>query len=347
MDRRGVVGLAGLMALVLAAGGVPQAGAAPGPQFPPPGPHTKVVFGQPVAPPNVVHAPIELAKALGYLDKFNLDVEIQNFEGSTRALTAALTGSVQVGTLDCQTAYGNGAPLVGFYGPAPKLPLLVVARDAIKTIKDLKGRKMGLSSAPGGFIDRMNRAVLATAGLRPEDVTMVQTTTAGRVPSLLTGQTDTAVFHYEQASRILREQRGFHVLYDVQQALPEYQYHVYCAPRGWVRAHREAVVGLVAATIMAVRYAFTHRAETIEILSRVTGAAPVDVGYAYGKIVTGCVWARNLGLNAERLNWTIEFEHKGGDLRRVYDAREMLDLGIANEALVRAGGPVPVPKGCE
>lgn len=339
--------LAAVLVAALMLGVVPQARSAGGPQYPPPGPKRKIVFGQPVAPPNVVHSPIELAKALGFTDKFNIDLEIKDFEGSTRALQAAITGNVQVGTLDCLTAFGNGVPLVGFYGPAPKLPIVLVARDSIKTLKDLKGKKLGLSSAPGGFIDRMNRAVLVAAGLTSEDVTMVQTTTAGRVPALVTGQSDTAIFHYEQASQVLRQQKGFRILYDLQQALPNYQYHVYCAPKRFVQANREAIVDLTAATILAVRYAYANRAETVRILAKVTGAAPEDVGYAYAKIVTTCVWARNLGLNLDRLNYTVDFEHKGGDLRNMYDIRQLLDMGIANEALQKAGGPVPVPAGCE
>lgn len=336
------------LSMVLAATAV-SLGAPPGgqPVVPAPGPKVKIVFGQPTAPPNVVHAPVELAKAFGLMDKFNIDLEVKDFEGSTRALTAALTGGVDVGTLDCQNAYGNGVPFVGFYGPAPKLPQLLVARDSIKTLKDLKGRKLGLSSAPGGFVDRMNRAVLAAAGLQIGDVTQVQTTTAGRVAALVTGQTDTAVFHYEQAAKVLRTQKGFHVLYDVGQALPNYQYHVYCATKQFVAAHREAIVNLVAATILAVRYAFANRTETIRALEKITGADPQDIGYAYAKIVTGCVWARNLGLDIARLNWTINYEHQGGNLRNVYDVRQLLDMGIANEALAKAGGPMPVPEGCQ
>ncbi len=339
--------LAVVLSALLIATAVPVAQSAAGPQFPPPGPKRHIVFGQPTAPPNVVHSPIELAKALGFTDKFNIDLEIKDFEGSTRAETAAITGAVNVGTLDCLTAFGNGVPFVGFYGPAPKLPFVLVARDSIKSLKDLKGKKLGMSSAPGGIIDRLNRAVLSTAQLSPEDVTIVQTTTAGRVASLVTGQSDTAIFHYEQASEVLRRQKGFHVLYDLQEALPQYQYHVYCAPKQFVQRNRDAVVDLVAATILAVRYAYANRAETVRILSTVTGADPVDAGYAYAKVTTTCVWARNLGLDLGRLNWSINFEHQGGDLRNVYDARQMLDMSIANEALQKAGGPVPVPAGCQ
>lgn len=339
-----VLALSLILAMAPASLGAPAAGQ---PQFPAPGARTKIIFGQPTAPPNVVHAPVELAKAFGLLDKFNIDLEVKDFEGSTRALTAALTGAVNVGTLDCQNAYGNGVPFVGFYGPAPKLPQLLVARDNVRTLRDLKGKKLGLSSAPGGFVDRMNRAVLDAAGLQIGDVTQVQTTTAGRVAALVTGQTDTAIFHYEQAANVLRTQKDFHVLYDVGRALPNYQYHVYCANKQFVAAHREAIVNLVAATILAVRYAFAHRTEAIQTIQKITGANPQDIGYAYAKIVTGCVWARNLGLDISRLNWTINYEHQAGNLRNVYDARQMLDMSIANEALQKAGGAVPVPEGCE
>jgi ABC-type nitrate/sulfonate/bicarbonate transport system substrate-binding protein len=326
---------------------VPPAAEPAGPQFPAPGPHDKVVFGQPTAPPNVVHAPVELAKAFGFMDKFNVDLAVSDFDGSTRALTAAVAGGVNVGLIDCQVAYGNGVPVAAFYAPAPRTDFTLVARDSIKTLQDLKGHKMGLSGAPGGIIDRMNRAILAAAGLRPGDVAMVATTTAGRVPALVTGQSDTAIFHYEQASKVLRTQRGFHVLYDLYKALPDYEYNMYCGLRPWVEAHREAVVDMTAATILAVRYAYAHRAETVKALTEITHEDPEDVAYAYGKIITGCIWARNLGLDLRRINWTTQFEHQSGNLRNVYDGGRLLDMGIANEALAKAGGPVPVPAGCE
>ncbi len=335
--------------MVLAFTTVPPLGSAPsnpGAQYPASGPKRKIIFGMPVVPPNVVHTPVALAKELGFMDKFNIDLEIKNFEGSTRALTAAITGDIHVGTIDCLTAYGNGVPLVAFHGPAPKLPVAMVARDTIKTIKDLKGKRLGLSSAPGGFIDRMNRAALAPAGLRPEDVTIVQTTSAGRVAALLSGQTDTAVFHYEQISKLLREQRGFLLLYDLNKALPNYQYHVHCALKSMVQKNREAIIDMTAATILAIRYAYNNRAETVRVVARATGAEDADAGYAYAKIITGCVWARNLGLDRDRLTWSIDYEHQGGDLRNTYNVDELLDMSIANEALKRVGGPVPVPPGC-
>jgi NitT/TauT family transport system substrate-binding protein len=346
MRRDATLVVAVALAAFVAGLPVPATSAA-GPQFPPAGPHEKVIFGQPTAPPNVVHAPVELAKAFGFMDKFNVDLSTLDFDGSTRALTAAIAGGVNVGLIDCQVAYGNGVPIVAFYAPAPRMDFVLLARDNIKTLQDLKGRKIGLSSAPGGIIDRLNRAILQTAGLRPEDVTIVQTTPAGRVAALLTGQNDTSIFHYEQASKVLRTQRGFHVLYDLYRALPDYEYNIYCGLRPWVQAHRTAVVNMTAATILAVRYAYTHRAETIKALGDITHADPEDVAYAYGKIVTSCIWARNLGLDPKRLNWTIQFEHQGGSLRNVYDARRVVDMGIANEALAKAGGAVPVPEGCE
>ncbi len=338
-----------VLVLILVWAGAPIATSAPdspGVQYPAPGPKRKLVFGMPVAPPNVVHTPVALAKELGFTEKFNIDLEIKNFEGSTRALTAAITGDVDLGTIDCLTAYGNGVPLVGFHGPAPKLPVAMVARDTLKSLKDLKGKRIGMSSAPGGFIDRMNRAALAAGGLKAEDVTIVQTTSAGRVPALISGQTDTAVFHYEQVSKLLRTQRGYALLFDLNKALPSYQYHVHCGLKANVLKNREALIDLTAATIVAIRYAYNHRRETVRLLAQLTGAEEADAGYAYARIITACVWARNLGLDRDRLNWSIDYEHQGGDLRNKYDINQLLDMRMANEALRRAGGPMAVPAGC-
>jgi len=306
----------------------------------------KIVFAMPVVPPNVVHTPVELAKELGFMDKFNIDMDVKDFEGSTRGLTAAIAGGVDVGYINCEEAYGNGVPLVGFYDTAPKLPVVLLARDSIKTIKDLKGKKLNLSSAPGGFVDRMNRAALATAGLKPEDATMVPSTTAGRVPSLLSGTADAAIFHYEQASKVLRSVRGFHVILDMLQALPEYDYHLMCGMRQWVQQHRDAAVDMVAATIQALRYAYTHRAETVRALVKITGADEPDVGYAYAKLTTNCVWSRNTGIDLKRLNRYVDYVYGYGDIKTKYKADDMVDTGIAGEALKKAGGSINVPAGC-
>lgn len=306
----------------------------------------RIVFAMPVAPPNVVHTPVALAKALGFMDKANIDLDIKDFEGSTRGLTAAIAGGVDVGYINCEEAYGNGVPLVGFYDTAAKLPVVLLARDSIKTVQDLKGKKINLSSAPGGFVDRMNRAALATAGLKPEDVTMVPSTTAGRVPSLLTGAADAAIFHYEQASKVLRSVRGFHVLLDMYQALPLYDYHLMCGMRQWVQQHRDAVVDMVAATVQALRYVYTHRAETVRALASITGAEETDIGYAYAKLTTGCVWSRNTGIDMKRLNWYVDYAYGFGDMKTKYRAEEMVDQSIAADALKKAGGPIPVPSGC-
>lgn len=344
MNRKSVFVITAVAVTVLALA-MPSA-LSSNPQFPAPGPKRKIVLGMPVIPPNVVHTPMALAKELGLMDKFNIDLEIMNFEGSTRALTAAIVGAVHVGTLDCLQAFGNGVPLVGLWGGAPKLGVAMVVRDSIKDVKDLKGKKIGMSSAPGGFIDRMNRAVLASAGLRPEDVTIVQTTTAGRVPALLSGMTDTAIFHYEQTSMVLRTISGYRVLYDLQNALPNYQYHIYCGTRTFVLQNREAVTDMVAASILAVRHAYKNRADTVKALARITGAEEMDAGYACAKIITGCVWAQNLGLDRGRLSWSIDYGVANGEMRNKYRPEELLNMGIANEALKRAGGPIQVPAGC-
>ena len=327
-----------ILGLVLAAGAAsPAASQAP---------KRKIVFAMPVAPPNAVHTPVELAKDLGFMDKFNIDLDVKDFEGSTRGLTAAIAGGVNVGYINCAEAFGNGVPLVGFYDTAPKLPVVLLARDSIKTIKDLKGKKLNLSSAPGGFVDRMNRAALVTAGLTPEDVTMVPSTTAGRVPSLLSGTADAAIFHYEQASKVLRSVRGFHVILDMLQALPQYDYHLMCGMRQWVQQHRDAVVDMVAATIIALRYSYTHRAEAVRVVGKLTGADEPDVGYAYAKLTTNCIWSRNTGLDMKRLNWYVDYVYGFGDMKTKFKAEDMVDTTIAADALRKAGGPIPVPAGC-
>ena len=59
-------------------------------------PPRKIVFAMPVAPPNVVHTPVALAKELGFMDKFNIDLDIKHFEGFFESIILQPGGAVTV-----------------------------------------------------------------------------------------------------------------------------------------------------------------------------------------------------------------------------------------------------------
>src|SRR5438309_8851426 len=161
----------------------------------------KVTIAVPVTPPNVVHLTPYLADAFGYFKDENLTVELIRFDGGVGSLRASASGAIDLAGTSSEPvldAIANGADVKIVYSYAPNVDVSFAVGPGIKTMADLKGKKIGVQE-PGGFADVMTRIVLKKAGLDPtKDVTFVTTTTAGRVQALATGTTDPAVCHLAQ-----------------------------------------------------------------------------------------------------------------------------------------------------
>src|SRR5919204_2970023 len=160
----------------------------------------KVTIAVPVTPPNVVHLTPYVANEFGYFKDENLTVELIRFEGGVGSLRASASGAIDLAGTSTEPvvdAIANGADVKVVYSYAPNVDVSFAVGPSVKTLTDLKGKKMGVQE-PGGFADVMTRIVLKKAGIDPKDVTFQQTTTAGRVQQLVAGQTDTAVLHIDQ-----------------------------------------------------------------------------------------------------------------------------------------------------
>src|SRR3981081_1002815 len=101
-----------------------------------------LTIGVPVAPPNVVHTPPFVARALGYFAKRCIDANIVQFEGGLPQppVPAAARGAA-MGPRN-ESAIGAGLKGKQVWGMAPKPPQAYVVAESIKTAADLKGKRL-------------------------------------------------------------------------------------------------------------------------------------------------------------------------------------------------------------
>jgi NitT/TauT family transport system substrate-binding protein len=143
------------------------------------------------------YLPLTVAESLGYFKAEGLDVTIADFAGGSRALQAVIGGSADVvsgafeHTLNMQV---KGQRLRAFVlqGRAPQIVLGVNPKTMpnYKSVADLKGKKIGVS-APGSSTNVMANFVLAKAGLKPTDVSIIGVGTgSGAVAAMRSGQID-------------------------------------------------------------------------------------------------------------------------------------------------------------
>lgn len=147
---------------------------------------------------NPDHAPIVVAKELGLFEKHGLDVEY--IEPADPAmppkLVAAGQGDIAVSYQQTHhTDVGQGLPLkrIGTLVATPLNSLIVLEEGPIKSLADLKGKKIGFSVS--GFEDAMMGVMLEEQGLSFDDVEMINVNFA-LTPALLSGQVDAVIGAY-------------------------------------------------------------------------------------------------------------------------------------------------------
>jgi NitT/TauT family transport system substrate-binding protein len=166
------------------------------------------------------YLPLTIAEQLKYFEAEGLEVSIVDFAGGARALQAVVGGSAEVvsgafeHTLNMQA---KGQPMRAFVlqGRAPQIVLAVSTKTMpnFKSLADLKGKKIGVT-APGSSTNIMANFVLAKAGLKPSDVSIVGVgASQGAVAAMRTGQID-AISNLDPVITILQRNGDIKIVSD-------------------------------------------------------------------------------------------------------------------------------------
>lgn len=331
--RRLYTGLAALAAMTLAAPMAAQA-------------QTKVVIGLPTSPPNVVHMPVIVAKDLGLYKKAGLDVEIVSLGDGVKVYRALLAGNIDLGlTPGAPTIIGrsNGAAVKAVSANLPKFEASMVVRGDIKTMADLKGKRIGIQE-PAGFADLLSRSVLRAAKIDPKDVNFVSIASED-VPALVANQVDTAILHVEQEMLAKSKVPELHAIARLWELQPKTLYTFLSTTEKTIKEKPAVVQAVVSATIEATRIIYTDKAKIMPILVKHTGYPEKILSESYDFMVKSCIWDANSGLGPERVNFTADLMTKVGNIKEgktpKYD--DIVDTTFAKKAIAQLGewkGPV-------
>ena len=148
----------------------------------------------------LTYLPTTLAQELGYYEEEGVNVELQDLQGGSKALTAMIGGSTHVTsgyyehTIQMQAKNQKVKAFVDM-GESSGLALLVAPKNEgkIKSIADLKGKNVGVTS-PGSSTDMFVKFLLAKNGMQQTDAA-VSAIGAGSsaVAAMEQGQVDAAV----------------------------------------------------------------------------------------------------------------------------------------------------------
>jgi NitT/TauT family transport system substrate-binding protein len=181
--------LAAILVVAVLAAGCVTSSSSPAPSAP-----VKLTVGLGYIP-SVQFAPFYLADQAGYYRDAGLDVTFQS-QIDPNLITLVGQGSIDVGLADGTSvipAVSQGIPiqyLATIYGQFPSI-VFAKASSGIATAADLKGRKIGI---PGRYGSSwvMLQALLGSADLTPNDVTIIEYPDFGQGNALTQGQIDAA-----------------------------------------------------------------------------------------------------------------------------------------------------------
>jgi NitT/TauT family transport system substrate-binding protein len=223
------------------------------------------------------YLPTVLAKQLGEFEKAGVAVDLVDLKGGSDALKAVLGGSADVvsGYFDhCVNLAAKKQELQSFvvYDRYPGLVLVVspLHTGEIKSIKDLAGKKVGIS-APGSSTDFFLKYLLKKNGVDPASTAVIGVGLgATSVAAMEQGQIDAAVMLDPSVTVLQGSHPDLRILSDTRTQKDtlevfggEYPGGALYSTTAWISAHDKEVQALTNAILNTLAWIHVHSPEDI------------------------------------------------------------------------------------
>jgi NitT/TauT family transport system substrate-binding protein len=207
-------------------------------------------------------------------------------------------------------------------------PYSLLAKAAIKTFRDLKGKTISLGGAKDItriYVERM----LAPSGIMPGDFDMVYAgATSARAAALQSGAVDAAIllppYNFQAVAR------GFNELGLTADFAPELPFSGTVVGVSWANRHKAVLARLLDAHSKAVALFEDdrNRPEAVALLSAVSGLKPDEVEKAYDFYRKGKFFEPTGKVSMTRLKALVAALQSLGDLPAGMDVNRLLLPGV-------------------
>ena len=215
---------------------------------------------------NPDHAPLVIAQTQGYFKDAGLEVELipPSDPSAPPRLIAAGQGDIAISyqpQLHVQVSEGLPLTRIGTIAETPLNALVALKDGPIKSIADLKGKKVGFSV--GGFEDALLSAMLKQEGLTLKDVELININFA-LSPSLITGAVDAVIgaFRNFELNQLDIEKHPGIAFYPEEHGVPVYDELIFIAKND--RVDDKRFRPFIDAVEKATLYLTNHSDEALE-----------------------------------------------------------------------------------
>jgi ABC-type nitrate/sulfonate/bicarbonate transport system substrate-binding protein len=233
--------------------------------------------------------PADVGVQVGIFKKQGLDLEISSFGGDARIQQAMAAGSIDValGSGPGLAFIVKGSPVKGIAamaGPPLLFALMVRADDTVRTVNDLKGRKVGVSTV-GSVTSWIVSEVSRQNGWGLDGVEQVPIgNDAARIAALRTKSIDAAIVNIAVALNFAQRGEG-RVLLRFNDLLKDFHAHVIFATDKIIAEKPDTLRGFMKGWFETIAFMRSNKSDTVRIAKEIMGTDEPTTAAIYDELM--------------------------------------------------------------
>ena len=276
--------------------------------------------------------PVFIGIKKGFFEAENLKVDIVFVQSSANLVQQLAAGSLDItmstGLVDPIRAVAQHAPLAVVRLEVQAPPYALLAKPAIKDIKDLKGKLISLGG-PKDITKIYVERMLAPSGIKPGEFDIVFAgATSARASALQAGAVDAAIllppFNFHAIAA------GFNELGLTVDFAPELPFSGTVVNRNWAGKNGPVLQRILSAHLKSVAWFYDpkNRAEAVAMMAEASKIKTEDVEKSYDFFAKGKFFEPTGVISRTKLNALVSAMQELGDLPKPFDTEQLVLAGV-------------------
>jgi NitT/TauT family transport system substrate-binding protein len=233
--------------------------------------------------------PVDIGAQTGIFKKHGLELEIASFGGDARVQQAMAADGIDIGLGSGPglAFIAKGSPIKGIAamaGPPLLFALMVRTDDTVKSVDDLKGRKVGVSTV-GSVTSWIINEVSRQRGWGFDGIGQVPIgDDANRIAALRTKSVDAAIVNLAVALNFVQRGEG-RILLRFNDLLKDFHVHVIFATDKAIAGRPTALRAFLAGWFETIAFMRGNKPETVRIAKAVMGTDDATTSGIYDELM--------------------------------------------------------------
>jgi NitT/TauT family transport system substrate-binding protein len=275
--------------------------------------------------PTFGHAPFYVARDKGFFRNEGLVGEVIVMNRDDLILQSLVADSIQFGNISPSALFPareqgltNLKMIAGSFNGTT---YSIIALPKFKTLEQLKGAKLAVSSLQAGSTQVLKYILKQKGLIYPRDYNLLRAGgTTLRYAALQTQQVDAAIL--AEPVSLIAQEKGLMNLGDAYELVPGYQLAGVWIKEEWAKKNKDLTLRFVRAFYNALVWLHDNRSEALELLPKITTLPKQYVQTSWETYTKAQIWPRDGKLNTKGLQLVIDLMAEEGQLKKPYPQPE-------------------------